>query len=421
MAGMARNLKAILLQNNTSSSSSSSSVWAYITGLDINRNNAVFVLQSDGATGYYPDSPAKTLSPLARDCHIQIGGPGTSRAVTIPQLAGGRIWFCRGAQLRFQLNPGPALVEPSVTNASDPNYALSWAFAEFTFNAAQVFANISYVDFVSLPISLALASEDADTPRQMVPGLPASGLDAVCAELAAQHDRDGAGWNKLIVRTPPSDGSEFLRALSPNSAMVMDSTLFSSYYQPYVDAVWAKYALTKQPPLTIDTQNAEWGTAQGQTTTTSPPSPSPPPKSLLTFTLHGGSSTPSPSPSPISFPQPSTADIFSCSTGAFAQQPAAPIRNNIAARLAAAFNRSTLLINPDQPAAEKVVTYYASHPITNHYARVVHAASLPDGKGYAFPYDDVAPDNDASNNVAGTVADARPRVLVVAEPIKGGR
>ena len=84
----------------------------------------------------------------------------------------------------------------------------------------------------------------------------------------------------------------------------------------------------------------------------------------------------------------------------------------ITARLAAALNRSTLLSNPNQPDGEVVSSYYRDPMgITNHYSRAVHEASL-DGRGYAFPYDDVAPREE--ENVAGTVADGDPGVFVVA-------
>jgi hypothetical protein len=50
-------------------------------------------------------------------------------------------------------------------------------------------------------------------------------------------------------------------------------------------------------------------------------------------------------------------------------------------------NRSTLLINDVHPNDEKVENYYKDQ-VTNHYARLVHEANI-DGRGYAFPYDDV--------------------------------
>ena len=225
----------ISLQNNTNSLN----VWAYITGLDINRDNAVFLLRSDGVTPYYPVSPPETLSPLTQDCHIQLGPPGTTRAVTIPQLAGGRIWFCVNDQLTFMVNPGPALVEPSVMNPTDANYAKLWSFVEFTFNKIQLFANVTYVDFVAFPISLALSSNsNPGGPAQRVPGIPAWGMDRVASEMVAQHNRDGADWDKLVIRDPAS-GNRMLRVLSPNSGIKLhqDLPMFRDYYQPYVDAV----------------------------------------------------------------------------------------------------------------------------------------------------------------------------------------
>lgn len=280
--------------------------------------------------------------------------------------------------MTFLVNPGPALVEPSVTNVSDPNYDIYWDFCEFTFNAAELYINISYVDFVSLPIALQL--ENTSGVVTTVQGLPSNGLDTVCSNLTAQTATDGEGWSSLIVKAPSTGAN--LRALSPNSGIVMDSTLFNGYYQSYVDQVWSKYTGSN---LQINTQ-AEWGTVSGTVDTST---------SKLTFGDAG------------SFAQPSAADIFSCSTGPFAVSTAE--MGNIAARLAAAFNRSTLLINSLQPDNEVVSTYY-TNSITNHYARILHAANL-DGRGYAFPYDDVAPSNGADQT--GSLFDSGPQLLTV--------
>ena len=77
----------IALQNK----SNYGTVYAYITGRAINNNNALFLLQADGKTPYYPTTPSSTGSSLAVDCGISLGGPGSNRIVTIPQIAGGRI------------------------------------------------------------------------------------------------------------------------------------------------------------------------------------------------------------------------------------------------------------------------------------------------------------------------------------------
>ena len=364
----------IALQNQTSSNT----VYAYITGQAINNNNALFLLQADGQTPYYPTSPSANGTPLAVNCGIALGPPGSTTNVTIPQIAGGRIWFCVGDTLTFLLNPGPGLVEPSVSNTSDPNYSKSWDFCEFTFNSAQLFINISYVDFVCLPISLTLLNTSGAT--QHVSGMPANGLNTICSGLIAQNAVDGAGWNQLIVTTTAGN----LRALSPNDGIIMNPSLFSGYYANYVNAVWSRYT---NAPLTIDTQ-AQWGTVIGQVS-----------NGLLTFPEIG------------TFSQPSAADIFSCSTGPFAAAPTnTAAMGDITARLAAAFNRSTLLLDNVQPDDEVVSSYYSTSP-TNHYARIVHAANL-DGRGYAFPYDDVGPSGGADQS--GSISDGSPSLLTVA-------
>ncbi|CAF9940263.1 hypothetical protein IMSHALPRED_001813 [Imshaugia aleurites] len=363
----------IALQNQTSSST----VYAYITGQALDNNNALFLLQSDGKTYYYPTSPSSTGSALSQDCAIPLGAPGNTTTVTVPHLAGSRIWFSVDGTLTFLLNPGPALVEPSVTNPSDPNINLSWDFCEFTFNPAELFVNISYVDFVCLPISLTLTN--TSNTSQHVSGMASSGLDTVCQGLTAQTASDGAGWSSLIVPNPTGGN---LRALSPNNAITLNPSLFTNYYQPYVSQVWTQYASS---PLSIDTQ-ATWGTVPGTVDSSS----------LLDF----GSG--------LTFTQPSAADIFSCSTGPFAVGANVEL-GALIARLSAAFNRSTLLVDSIQPTAAP--SLYYQNAVTNHYARIVHAANL-DGFGYAFPYDDVTPTGGV--NQSGAVQDPSPLLLTVA-------
>ena len=59
----------------------------------------------------------------------------------------------------------------------------------------------------------------------------------------------------------------------------------------------------------------------------------------------------------------------------------------VAAILAAAFNRSTLLDAAAQPATDPAGFYAGS--VTNHYAQAMHANSK-DAKAYGFAFDDVA-------------------------------
>jgi len=351
---------------------SSSDVYAYITGLDLDNNNAWFVLKSDGRSAYHPTSPSNIGTPLAEDCAIKLGVQGQTRTVTIPHIAGGRIYFSLDKPLTFLLNPGPALVEPSVSNPSDPNIDTHWGFCEFTFNADQLYANISYVDFVSVPVSIALTNQNGDTKK--VAGMPANGLETVCAGLEAQSGADGQGWKELIVK---DTSGRLLRALSPNQGCVMNPNLFANYYEPYVDEVWSRFTST---PMTIDTQAA--GVVHGKVD-----------GDQLTFEDQN-------------FSKPSTKDIFNASSGPFQTGPDAK-RNAIIPRLNAEFHRSTSLqadMFPAQP------DQYYKHDVTNHYARLVHSANI-DGRGYAHPYDDATPSGGPDQS--GFVNDPNPKLLTV--------
>ena len=368
----------IALQNQTTSST----VYAYITGQAIDSNNALFLLQADAKTPYYPTSPSATGQPLAQNCAIPLGAPGNTVTATIPHIAGGRIWFSIDSELTFLLNPGdsgPGLVEPAVANADDPNDKIQWDFCEFTWNSSQLFANISYVDFVSIPVALSLTNTSGAT--QSVTGMAAGGLDTVCTGLQAQQAADNAGWASLVI--PKAAGGN-LRALSPNTGIARNASLFSGYYQPYVDAVWAKYGASAGQQLGIVTQ-AEWGTVNGSVNASN--------------ALDFGSG--------LTFGQPSAADIFGCSSGPFA--PSSSIEMGaLIARLSAAFDRSTLLVDTSTPGATPAEYY--QDKITNHYARIVHAANA-DGKGYAFPFDDVKPDG--AEDQSGAVQDGSPQLWTV--------
>ena len=358
----------VALVNQTSSDT----VFAYITGLDIDHGNAWVIVRADGGL-YYPPSPTEILQPLNEDCGIALGNPGSSQTISIPHIAGGRIYFSIGKPLVLLLNPGPALVEPSPTNPSDQNYHTPWGFCEFTFNSAQLFANISYVDFVALPIALSIRNTTGEIKN--VPGIGPDALATVCSALEVQQIKDGAGWRSLIVRV---DGKP-LRALSPNNGIVLNPSLFEDYWSQYIDEAWSKYA---NEDLVVHTQSTS-GQMKAHVS-----------GDELRFSAG-------------SYTKPSARDIFSCSTGPFANADPEVLR--ITPRLAAAINRSTLHTHTNQPCIEAIEHYYA-HDVTNHYARIVHEVNI-DRRGYAFPYDDVVPDG--SSDVAGTIYDPRPSLFTV--------
>ncbi len=111
----------------------------------------------------------------------------------------------------------------------------------------------------------------------------------------------------------------------------------------------------------------------------------------------------------VPFTRPGASDIFSCDSGPL-YNSGGNARGAVAARLAAALNRSTLLLagGQNQPGGVAAAQYY-TNAVTNHYARLVHKyASI----GYAFPYDDVGPTG--STPVDGHLQDYAPTSWTVA-------
>ncbi|GAB7366894.1 hypothetical protein MBLNU230_g1255t1 [Neophaeotheca triangularis] len=334
--------------------SETENVYVYITGIAIQHNGQRCFIKANAKDLYFPQDVSAIGTQLAEDCAIPLGKPGETKHVTIPQIAGGRLWITMNSKLTFLLNPGPALVEPSVLNPSDPNAGVNFGFVEFTLNDAQLYANISYVDFVPrVPIAISL--QQASGQVQRVAGMAPDGLDRLAESMKQQAQQDGKPWDKLIVRHDKKN----LRVLNATHGGAVGGS-FDGYFEPYVEEVWQKYASGAQ--MQIDTQ-AGPGVLNG---------------SVKGNELDIGGEK---------FQKPNTADILGCNSGPFTTG-SSPVRNAIIPRLAAAFVRSTLHEverHPSQPE-----TFY-NHPITNHYARLVHEHNL-DRKGYAFAYDDVQPD-----------------------------
>ncbi|MFV2119424.1 beta-1,3-glucanase family protein [Streptomyces sp. Act-28] len=334
-------------------------VHAYVTGRE--QGTGRWILLRPGGGVHRPDSPSSTMTPLSVDCAIPLRPAGAGPVVlTLPRMYGARVYFVRDDRLDFFLNPGPALVEPAFATPSDRNYGRVWSFAEFTFDPQQLYANISYVDLVTaLPIGLTLVG---DATHGVAP-LPAGAVRRIADELVAQAARDGQPWDKLVIRT--SNGS-VLRVISPQNLMAPyfdrpEQMPFRSAFTGYVDRVWQKYRTTD---LRVDLQGGR-GVRTGRVD-----------GDVLTFT--GGHS----------FTKPTSRDVFTCNHGPFANDPGdSDDRKALLARLAAGFNRTTLLTHPDQPNGPAPSDHYRD-PSTNHWARAVHANTPI---GYAFPYDDLPP------------------------------
>jgi hypothetical protein len=337
--------------------SSSDTVYAYISGAD--ESGWPGFVTADGGFQRL-SSPSSVLTPVP-DHSIPLGPPG-SAGVRVPlsrYVISGRVWFSVGAKLRFFANPPngggvPGMVQPALT-ASDPNWRTNWTFCEFTYNSANLYANISYVDMVALPVAM---SSTGSAGQQSVPALPAGALGRIAEGLRAQHAADGAPWDRLVAT---DDAGKVVRVMAPAHSPVG----FGDYWAPYLDEVWRRYETT---PLTVNGQGSA-GSWTGRVS-----------GGVLTFAGLNDNGVP--------FTKPSAVDIFGCASGPL-YNSGGDARGAVAARLAAALNRSSLLVSggDNQPDGVTPDRYY-THAITNHYARLVHRHAAI---GYAFPYDDVGP------------------------------
>ncbi|KAK8104355.1 uncharacterized protein PG998_011388 [Apiospora kogelbergensis] len=346
------------LQNNLGNN-----VNAYITGKD--RNNALL--------------PQKVTAPVA----IQLGSKGTTKQVTLPDfMTSGRIYFAMGTINFFTvLNDAGeiGLVQPAAENPRDPSAGVEWGFVEFTYNENGVWANLSFVDFVGPSFAMQLTLANGGT--QSVRGLQPGAVGMICDEMVSQAKQDGQPWDKMCVK---SKSGQALRVISPLKYRALNPSALSSYYDGYVNKVWAKYAAED---LTVDTQGAA---------------------GKVKCRVNGN--TLSCAGDNRGYQKPSIDDILGCNSGPFTVQPGDNnVHSAVVPRLCAAFYRSTLLASGGnvQPHAKSDM-YYKSDP-TIHYGRIVHKYEI-DNLGYTFAYDDVNPDGE---NAAGVLAGANPKMFTI--------
>ncbi|PVH69137.1 glycoside hydrolase family 64 protein [Cadophora sp. DSE1049] len=355
-------------------------VFAYIVGKDV--NNRVIILQPDG-TFYHPDANGATVSvKVTEDIRLPLGAPGSTFSIKIPTyISSARIYFATG-ELQFfivSINGETTLIEPSAVNPTDPSATINWGFIELTHLPSGVWANISCVDFVGLPLGISLSTIAGTV--QSTAGLTANAVASICDDLYEQATKDGQPWNKLCQT---NDTGTAIRVLAPINYIRSSPNAFSSYWTEYINQVWLFYTST---PLIIDTQLSR-GKVQCKVL-----------GDVLTCVGDNRG-----------YVKPTAFDIFSCNTGPFEiLAPDNDIHRAIVPRLCAAFNRSTFLINGGdvQPSLSSDC-YYSTSP-TNHFSRIVHEYES-DGKGYAFPYDDVNP---SGEDQSGTVSARDPLVLAI--------
>ncbi|KAL6855684.1 glycoside hydrolase family 64 protein [Trichoderma novae-zelandiae] len=357
---------------------------AYIQGLD--SRGAVVFITANGSLIYPSSHGSRMPVKIKRNIAIRLPRKGKSLTVKIPiPLSSGRVYFCQGKLSFFMLDTGhgDGLVQPSVTNMDDPSASLHWGFIELTYTAAgTVYANISYVDFVGLILSMILSTKDDPSKPQITRGLRANAVQTLCDGLWNQTTVDGHSWLGLCV---VDENARPIRVLSPNYYHRLHEAAFEDYWNSYVDKVWRHYYYK---PLTINTQ-----TPAGSITCR-----------VINDILRCQNDT-------RGYSRPLATDIWGCDSGPFGRVKGDDdVHIAVIPRLCAAFVRSTLLIpgGDVQPSLNSSHHYTVSP--THHYSRLVHELQV-DGRGYAFSYDDVNPDG--AEDASGLVSSGNPDTLTV--------
>ncbi|KAK5124837.1 hypothetical protein LTR08_005588 [Meristemomyces frigidus] len=361
------------------------SINAYVTGLD--PDDQLVFLQPDG-TWFYPTSDASQSSPveITANIAIAVGGEGSTTKISLPDyMSSGRIYFANG-DLQFYTvwssdTNGPGLVQPSSSNPDDPNAGINWGFVELTNTAAELYSDLSYLDFVGLPLGLSLDAGDGTT--QTAEGVQPTAVASICSTLVSQAAVDGQPWGDLCQEYE----GNIIRVIGPQDYMSLNPNAFAEYLMDYVNQVWAYYETNT---LTIDTQALAGEVA---------------------CTVQGGLLQCA--GDNRGYAQPVANDIFGCNSGPFAiEDTDNDVHVAVVPRLCAAFDRSTLMLDGGnvQPSLA-AFNFYTTAP-TNYFSKLVHEQEM-DGKGYAFAYDDVVPDNGADQS--GKVVDGSgdPQLLSV--------
>lgn len=354
-------------------------VKAYIQGLDSD-GHIVFI----GAKGQlvYPSAKgSKVPVEIKEDLSIPLPAKGQTLDFTLPiSLSSGRIYFAAGNLKFFMVSTdnGDGLVQPSIANLQDPSAGINWGFVEFTYTNNVLYANISYVDFVGMVLGMKLQVKDGSTQSAL--GLAGGAVTKICNDMQTQKNSDGRNWTGMCIA---DQSGKPIRVISPTIYNDIKASDFSTYWDNYVNQVWSTYT---SKPLTIDTQMSA-GKVKCQVKNNQ-------------MTCAGDNRA---------YNKPNAKDIWGCNSGPFGRIDSDnAVHVAIIPRLCSAFVRSTLLLagGDVQPSLGQS-EYYKVNP-TNHYSKLIHKYE-PDGKGYAFSYDDVNPSG--KENASGTVASGNVQYL----------
>lgn len=298
---------AIELVNNYDSNNIHAYIQTTLQGTDQKR-----LITADG-TPYEPVANSKSVStpiPQSANCGIRLGAKGSSVTITMPiPMLTGRIYIADGelSLSVLQSDNGISLQNPAFQNPYDSNFNTSFGFVEANQAGKCIYVNPTYVDFVGLPMAMELVT---DKETLEISGLPGNGVSEVCRQLAREQQRDRFPWGELCL----DDGNNApIRVLSPQH----HPDGFKAYFDHYIDQVWQ---FITGNGIQFDTQDGN---------------------PLVSCRVQDGTMYCDRVNRP--FPKPTSADVWGCNSGPFAQTGDA-CWDKIGARFCAAFHRATFLL-----------------------------------------------------------------------------
>jgi Beta-1,3-glucanase len=355
----------------------SKDIWFVYYGLDPANNGKPSHL-ADPTGRLVPNVPSeKPTSALAIKAPT---GP-----FTFPMLNAARMYISIGEPLALVVDAAGNPIPPSPQNPTDPNYNTTWDFFEITYipnGANELFNfNLSNVQSANLPLAFHVSGvepsnkQPVDYSRGWVPGDYSKFKAAIGSNTQ---------FSKLIL-----PGTE--RVLAPGTAIkafaqkVIQNPLFDAdYLKSSVDEVWEKFETTDLIFIGDPAPNSnDFLTWTGRVK-----------NGQFTFTTNNLSNR----LSNIVLNKPTTLELFEndflfCASGC--GDPGslqANYANQLCGTLCAAFNRSMMLKTTTLAQAAnsdwcKATAEFYQAPITNHYAKEIHANSV-EGRAYAFQSDD---------------------------------
>ena len=216
-------------------------VFSIPSGVSPSNLHIQFLNQTGSITGFYCEGTNGTVTNLAANTAysmaditspVSVGGgaPAGMPAVCISNFGSGRIYVNYGATGLQNLTVG---YQPDPSATADANYLYRYQYVEPTIVGTQINVDMSYIDFVSIPISL--TAENA--PHATNNPQPTNATGLTMADDAATSATSYAG-NVLPAPSALLPSANFARVISP-------------YLQGAVYHDWTNYLKTTLQGQTI--------------------------------------------------------------------------------------------------------------------------------------------------------------------------